>query len=197
MKVGRVVLLTGFGLSAVFGNVAASDDDPIPMTDSTTMGVAKATTSMRQPNRSISSSIQTETPQDLKPWIGIKTRANVRRKIEAAFEIAVRQIRDVESCESLFAELGADGVEMLETALYFPATAYRESTLCRKAVAATHVGGSPTVICREIASYSDEEAAMVLIHEALHHAGLTESSGSRKSNISEVINHTVGKRCGY
>ncbi len=197
MKVVHVMVAVGFGICAVGGNVESNDDDLMREFDSAPFIVASPANFTAKPAWTAPTTTLSTEPEMIQPWIGIKTSPKVRRKIEAAFEIAVRRIRDVEACESLFTQLNADGIEMLQTALYFPATAYRETTLCQRAVAATHVGGSPTVICRNITGYSDEDAALVLIHEALHHAGLPESPVNRGSNTSKAINHTVGKRCGH
>jgi len=130
------------------------------------------------------------------PWIHGKMAPPVEQKIRAGIDLASRQIREVPECRGLFSDLGADGVEMLKTSLYFPASAYRETALCKRAIAVTHVGGAPTVVCRQIAQYSVKEAAKVLLHEALHHAGLTEAPQDPTAMTSRVINQLVKKSCG-
>ena len=62
-------------------------------------------------------------------------------------------------------------------------------------MAQTYVGDAPTWICRRVTSYSDEQAALVVIHEALHHAGLTEKPHDRNAMSSGAINKMVGKSC--
>lgn len=130
------------------------------------------------------------------PWIHSKTRPKVEEKIRSGFLLAEQQIREVPECRELFTRLGADGIETLRKTLYFPASAYRESTLCTRAVAVTNVGAAPTVVCSHIARYKNEEAAKVLIHEALHHAGLTEAPQDPDAMTSRVINQMVKKSCG-
>ena len=61
--------------------------------------------------------------------------------------------------------------------------------------AVTHVGAAPTIVCRHISRYTDEEAAKVLIHEALHHAGLTEAPQDPEAMTGRVINQLVKKKC--
>jgi hypothetical protein len=92
--------------------------------------------------------------------------------------------------------LGADAVETLKTGLYFPAGPAKETSLCRRAIAQSYVGGAPTWICRNVTSYSDEHVALVLIHEALHHAGLSERNLDRRAMSSGDINKKVARSCG-
>jgi hypothetical protein len=129
------------------------------------------------------------------PWIHSKMRPKVEKKIRSGFLLAEQRIREIPECRELFDDLGADGIEALRETLYFPASAYRETTLCKRAVAVTHVGAAPTVVCSHIARYKDEEAAKVLIHEALHHAGLTEAPQDPDAMSSRVINQMVKKKC--
>jgi hypothetical protein len=119
----------------------------------------------------------------------------LEKKLRAAFEIAVQRVTEVPACSDLFAKLEADGVETLKTGLYFPASPARETSVCQRSMAQTFVGDAPTWICRNVLSYSDERAAVVVIHEALHHAGLTEKPRDRKAMSSGAINTMVGKSC--
>ena len=120
---------------------------------------------------------------------------SLERKLNAAFEIAVQRVTEVQACSDLFTKLDADAVETLKTGLYFPASPARETSECRRSMAQTYVGDAPTWICRRVTSYSDEQAALVVIHEALHHAGLTEKPRDRKAMSSGAINTMVGKSC--
>ncbi|MCG6947754.1 MAG: hypothetical protein LJE93_02410 [Acidobacteria bacterium] len=43
---------------------------------------------------------------------------------------------------------------------------------------------------------SDEQAAMVIIHEALHHAGLSEYPKDPDAMTSRAINGMVSEKCG-
>ena len=44
---------------------------------------------------------------------------------------------------------------------------------------------------------SDERAAMLVVHEALHHAGLSEKPLNRRCMTSLEINTLVGKKCRF
>jgi hypothetical protein len=131
------------------------------------------------------------------PWMHPSMPALVRDKLETAFEIAIARVTAIPECADLFSQLGADATETLKAGLYFPASPARETSVCRRSMAQTYVGGAPTWICRCVTSYSDEHVALVVIHEALHHAGLTEKPHDRKAMSSGAINKMVGTKCRF
>jgi hypothetical protein len=59
------------------------------------------------------------------------------------------------------------------------------------------VGAAPTFLCTGFSSLTDEHAALVLVHEALHHAGLTESPSDPSGMSSAAINEMVRTACGF
>jgi hypothetical protein len=144
----------------------------------------------------------------IKPWIHPTMPKPVSAKLEAGFELAVERVRDVESCADLFAELGADALETLTTGVYLPVDTYqREIEVCGRNFATsskgaenlayTTVGGAPTWICRHFARVSDDTAAVAVIHEALHHAGLPEKPHDRTAMSSIEITRMVKKACEF
>lgn len=142
------------------------------------------------------------------PWIHPEMPKRVRATLEAGFELAVHRVREVESCGDLFNRLGANGLETLSTGLYFPVDSYRrEVEVCGRNsatssegaenLAYTTVGGAPTWICRHFARVSTETAAVAVIHEALHHAGLTERPHDRMAMSSIEITRMVKRACEF
>jgi len=130
------------------------------------------------------------------PWIHQGLSAEVKEKLQSAVRIAAERIEEVQECGDLFASLGAQGREKLNATLYFPVSpANRMAGICRKAAAYTKVGARSTFICPEFSRLSDERAAMFVVHEALHHAGLSEKPADRSAMTSLQINAMVGKRC--
>ena len=117
-------------------------------------------------------------------------------KLEEAFEIAVERVQEIPQCGGLFFEIDADGVEMLSTTIYMPTHPFDEQSLCQTAAAFTWVGGAHTRLCRRFTSLSDERAAMTLIHEALHHAGLTEAPADPEAMTAREIDNMVEDACG-
>ena len=132
---------------------------------------------------------------DIEPWIHPNMPTGVASKVEAAFKIAVDRVREVPKCSALFSTLGADALEILKTGLYFPTNVQREIVACKRSVAQTIVGSAPTWICRNITAYPNETVAAVLIHEALHHAGLPEDATGRTAKSSGSITRTVTQQC--
>ena len=180
----RVELLSAWVCAAVIPALGAVAADR----DGTFEGAAPAP---------IHASVSTSPTEAVAPWIHPSMPAPVRDKLKTAFAIAVARVTAVPECADLFSQLGAGAMETLKTGLYFPASPARETSVCRRSFAQTYVGGAPTWICRRITSYSDEQAAMVVIHEALHHAGLTERPHDRNAMSSGAISKMVGKKCQF
>lgn len=134
----------------------------------------------------------------IEPWIHPKMSPQVTQKLRAAVRIAVERIEEVEECGELFFRLGADGEEMLRTTLYFPVSSHnRKNGTCRKAIAYTDVGSRSTFVCPEFSRLSDERAALIIVHEALHYAGLPEKPQDRRAKTSLAINSMVGRSCRF
>jgi hypothetical protein len=113
---------------------------------------------------------------EIEAWIHTRMDVGLRQRVEVGFEIAVQRVEEVEACAELFHELGADATETLSNALYWPVISYRDrKELCgRKTLAFTFVGSRLTFICPDFEGVSDQRAAQIIIHEALHNAGLEE-----------------------
>jgi hypothetical protein len=152
---------------------------------------------------SLAEAIENET---VEPWIHEAMDPAIRTKLESGLEIAVERVREVESCNDLFEELGADALATLHASRYLQVdTHLREVQICgrdgatrfqgAKNLAFTRVGGAWTWICRHFARVSDEEAAVAVIHESLHKAGLPEWPLDRTAMTSPQITKMVKKKC--
>jgi hypothetical protein len=132
------------------------------------------------------------------PYIHPKFSPRVREKLQTAVEIAVDRIEQVEECGDLFGDLDVGGAQALTATLYIPVAANnRRDGICRKAAAYTKVGARTTFVCPEFWKLSDDQAAMFVVHEALHHAGLPEKPQERRAMTSHEINSMVGTNCGF
>jgi hypothetical protein len=96
----------------------------------------------------------------------------------------------------MFSSLDVDGIEVLAQTSYAVADARAEETFCDGAEAFTVVGGRRTWVCRSFAHLTDLDAATLILHEALHHAGLEEWPGDRDGPSSKEITARVRRRCG-
>jgi len=120
-----------------------------------------------------------------------------REQVIDAFQVALERVREVPECRELFTDLGADATVTLGKVFFFPiGRNAARGNVCRDAIAYTLVDGGPTWLCREFWRLTDERAALVIIHEALHHAGLGEWPHDPDGMRSTAINNMVAKRCG-
>ena len=120
-----------------------------------------------------------------------------REQLIVAFEVALERVQKMGECRDLFTDLGADWMAALSRVSFYP-MGRREAlpTMCRGVDAYTMVGGGPTWLCRDFWRLTDKRAAMIIIHEALHHAGLTEWPGDPDGMRSVAINKMVAEHCG-
>ena len=130
------------------------------------------------------------------PWVSRTVAPPLHSKLEAAFRLAARQLRTEPTCRELFSELGTDGVEVLSATLYYPASLEMERRVCPHANAYTVVGGAPTWVCRRTLLLSDRRVARILVHEALHHAGIDEQQHDPSAPSSADLNDLVEAACG-
>ena len=136
-------------------------------------------------------------PTTFEPRINVKMSDKNRDQLVTAIQVALERVRDVPECRGMFTELGADGIETLSRLSLYPIGRHEAKTnVCSSAVAYTYVGGGPTWICRKFWRLSDKQAVMVVIHEALHHAGLGEKPSNPNGMSVAAINRMVTERCG-
>ena len=130
------------------------------------------------------------------PILHPRLSETITTRLNEAIPVALEHLRDYPSCQALFARLGADGVVKLNNTSYYPAGARQESKYCRGgSLAITTVGGSAVVLCRSFARLSAQEAAIILLHEALHFAGQTEYPSDPDAPDDIGISEMVMKSC--
>jgi hypothetical protein len=133
----------------------------------------------------------------VEPHLGRGLMPEVARKLRLGFETAISQVGGVEPCGALFRELGADPVVLLGRSFYFPAEVNWGKQACPDGVlASTQVGSPLTMVCKGFGQTSKKEAAVVLLHEALHFAGLNEQPHDPSAMTASQINDLVRERCG-
>jgi hypothetical protein len=124
--------------------------------------------------------------------------AKLRFQLFSALEKADQRLKTRPECRELFSSLGADGGVALASCAFSLAASAQELALCarREAAAFTHVHGSETYLCADRFSKLDvSEAAVILLHEALHQAGLSEWPRDPDAPTSAEINRMVRRRC--
>ena len=117
----------------------------------------------------------------------------VRFRLAEAFTIAERQVATEPRCGALFGRFGVAGTEALSR------TRYRgggDVGACLHQVPAfTCVGCLQTVLCPAFSSLGSVAAATILLHEALHQAGLPERPPAVGAMSSTEITRMVETSC--
>ena len=122
----------------------------------------------------------------------------IHNKLQQAYPVAVDHLRNNPECRDLFVELGANGFKKLSTTLYSQSTVTMERSFCRGGVTAITVIESPSVrLCKRFASLGTVQAATLLIHEALHFAGMSEWPRDPQGLNPREIDALVKKSCGF
>jgi hypothetical protein len=130
------------------------------------------------------------------PRISGALSPRIDRKLREAFPVALQRVNELPECRELFTRLGADALEKVTTAIYYPTTAQMEDRVCQRGVSAfTYVSSPQTRLCRGFSSLGAERAAVTLIHEALHWAGLSEKPLDEDGLDPRDIDRMVKKAC--
>jgi hypothetical protein len=120
----------------------------------------------------------------------------VRSLLAAASRVAHSSLASAPACRALFAERAADGQAVLARTRYVQA-ADEELTVCRErnAAAYTFLWSQRVVLCPGFASLARQKAAVLLIHEGLHQAGMSERPLDPHALESFDIHELVRRRC--
>jgi hypothetical protein len=133
----------------------------------------------------------------VKPYQAQGLAPEAARKLQLGFDKAVLLARSVTQCGDLFRELGADPVDLLSQTRYYAAELTWGRPACPDGVfAATQVGSRVTMLCGGFGRVSRDMAAVVVLHEALHFAGLRERPRDPGAMSSNEINNLIRKSCG-
>jgi len=132
----------------------------------------------------------------VEPLVSGNLRDPVWRKLRMAFATAQKRVRGEPACAAMFTDLGADAFQLLTKARFAPAATETNREVCERATAGTALGSHQIVLCPAFATVSVNDAATVLIHEMLHHAGMGEKPVDPGGLTPEEINRLVQARCG-
>ena len=124
--------------------------------------------------------------------------ARISFKLKAAMELAAQRLQRESACRSMFLPLTEDPLEALYLTSYHLAGVGAETRACEAqgVVAYTTVGGHRTHLCPPLFErLNSRQAAVVLLHEALHRAGLTEWPPDPEGMTSAQINSMVVGSC--
>jgi hypothetical protein len=134
----------------------------------------------------------------VRPKVSGQLPAPLWSKLGFAYRVARERIWTIPGCSWLFISRGADGLELLASASFDGAAPERDQAACAgSAVARTEVGGHQIRLCPRFEVLSVSAAALVLIHETLHSAGMSENPPDPSGLTSMEINRLVEAGCGH
>jgi len=133
------------------------------------------------------------------PRLGRNLSAPIVLQLQTAFGLAIRRVHSSPSCQALFEDYDASGVTLLARTEYEGSSDWQEANpphpRYRVAKAMTSVGSRSTVLRESFASVSRSQAAITLIHEALHFAGMSEAPADQEGLTPREIDQLVAKAC--
>jgi len=136
------------------------------------------------------------TPLSASPRVYGRLSDRSARNIRLGYRLALQMVHPASACSALFEPFHAAAVESLASALYAAPTDREVTRICVGGVAAfTLVGSRVTKLCPEFGNLHPREAALTLIHETLHSAGMPESPSTPSALTSQEINALVGGAC--
>jgi hypothetical protein len=119
------------------------------------------------------------------------------RNVRLGYVLALEMVRPGSPCSALFAPFHAVAVERLSSTFFAAPTERERTCLCVGGVGAfTAVGSRVTKLCPEFGALHPRVAALTLVHEALHSAGMPEAPGTPGALTSRQINALVAGACG-
>jgi hypothetical protein len=141
-----------------------------------------------------------QAPKEIKaslrtPQIGRGFSAKDAFALKLAYKGAIKRLGK-ESCRALFDNLNLAGLQALSRSRYQAVRSETERAYCARGVHAyTAVGRDQIVICRHFHTLHQRTKEGVLIHEALHTAGMSEAPHDPDSETPEEITERVEKAC--
>ena len=134
----------------------------------------------------------------VRPIASATVPVQLRAKLATSFGLALKQLNTRSACQGLFEQLHANGHVMLATTIYIASDGEHAIKMCDRAggAAYTWLGQPATYLCPSFARLTRQDAAMSLLHEALHYAGLPERPVHRDAMSSREISALVRDRCG-
>jgi len=127
------------------------------------------------------------------PRVEASVAPAVRYKLDEAFRLAATAVREQPACSGLFARLGTHGEEALSGTVY--GGGGEVGACLREAPAFTCVGCRRTTLCPVFSRLDAAASATVLIHEALHFAGLKERPAYPGAMSATEITDMVERSC--
>lgn len=135
-------------------------------------------------------------PVRLAPVCSEAVDSRLSEVLAGSFQLALAKVQGRRECAGLFEYLGANGAVMLATTIYLLPSGSAAPARCRRGATAVTTLGSPvTFLCPCFTQVSRREGAIVLLHEALHYAGLSEQPLDPAGLTPQQISAMVASAC--
>lgn len=119
--------------------------------------------------------------------------AAMKGRLESAYPLALRIVESRPGCQGLFAPWRVPAELVFQRMVFFSAT---EKATCMTGAPAFNYFGHPlTGLCDSFSRLAVAEAAVLLIHEALHVAGLNEYPNDPMAMTPAQITRLVRSSC--
>jgi hypothetical protein len=118
--------------------------------------------------------------------------------VRDARTVALDRLGEHAECRGLFEDHGADGLRLLHEAAYRSAVPDEAGGLCERGAAAfTRMRSGRTALCGDnFLKLGRHYGAVVLLHEALHVAGLGQAPHHPHAQTPQEIDRMVRRSCG-
>ena len=127
---------------------------------------------------------------------GMPLKPDELQLLNQAKSAANNRLSTVASCEKMFDDLGANGANVLSATTYRDGGGSSKCTSRPGAAAVTDVGAYTVFLCgSNFTRLSANGAATIVIHEALHSAGMSENPPDPNAKTSAEISAMVQANC--
>lgn len=128
---------------------------------------------------------------------GMPLTAAEATRVNQGKTTATNKLNNTPDCEKMYDDLGANGPNVLSRTTYRDGTGSAACNSHPSAAAVTQPGSFTVLLCgTNFTNLSASGAAVVVIHEGLHSAGLNENPPDPSAMTSDQINQMVMSKCG-
>ncbi|MCH7667291.1 MAG: hypothetical protein IH936_15350 [Acidobacteria bacterium] len=120
------------------------------------------------------------------------------RQVRFSQRLALKRLSQRPACRALFDKLGRSGAQLVADATFRIASPAESRRFCRRGGAAlfTTVGGEEVTLCIGVfLRLPTKTQAALLLHEALHHAGVSEQPWDPDGLTSPALTQLVERKC--
>ena len=189
VSVGALVLTLTMEPATVFGENPEGDIFAMPRSSNSSAATRR--------DSFVPTAVEGDVSRELQLHTSGPLPMRTARNLVTGHSLALERVREDPACSALFSNFAASGVEKMARTFYVAPSAVERREFCVGGVTAfTQVGSRVTRLCPAFGDMDRRNAALTLIHEALHSAGMPESPSTDGAMTPGEINDLVGTACG-